>query len=61
MVEKLYTTGEVAKYLNVEKETVLVWLRSKKMKGSRMSQSKLWRVSESQLKEFLEATSNVRS
>jgi DNA-binding transcriptional MerR regulator len=31
-MKKVYTTGQVAKKLNVHKNTVLYWLRTKKIK-----------------------------
>lgn len=51
MVDEIYTVDEVAKILKVEVRTVQEWLKTDKMPGFVVG--KEYRVSESQLQEFI--------
>ncbi|MFA5030399.1 MAG: helix-turn-helix domain-containing protein [Patescibacteria group bacterium] len=55
-MEKLMTIGEVSRYLRVSERTLFRYIKSKKLKAYRIGQ---WRVSESNLKQFLRKMSNV--
>jgi len=50
-MEKVYTPEQVAEILQISRYTVMEWLRNGKLKGIRIG--KLWRVRESDLKEFV--------
>lgn len=50
---KLYTTFEVADILKVSERTVREWIRKKKLGATRLGGTKTVRVSEEDLKEFL--------
>jgi excisionase family DNA binding protein len=54
--ERLFTVAEVAERLSVEPETVQGWLREGKLGGYQLSRRAGWRISESDLRRFLEAT-----
>lgn len=47
----LYTPAEVAEKLKVNREVIYKWLQRGKLKGRKIG--KLWRVSDSDLDEFL--------
>ncbi|MFA5445775.1 MAG: helix-turn-helix domain-containing protein [Bacteroidales bacterium] len=47
----LYTPSEVAEKLRVNREVIYKWLQAGKLKGRKIGN--LWRVSESDLDEFL--------
>ena len=49
--ERFYTPEQVARLLQVKAITVHRWLREGKLKGFRIG--RLWRISHSQLEEFL--------
>jgi len=49
---KVYSVRQVAEALSVAPLTVYKWLWSKQLKGYRLGRT--WRISESDLKEFLE-------
>jgi len=51
--EQLYTPQEVAEYLKVKPNTVYRWLRSGELSAIRFQRE--YRVSESDLREFLQA------
>ena len=51
MSEKLYTVEQVAEQLQVDPESVRIWLRSGKLKGVKVG--RLWRIREDDLEEFL--------
>ena len=51
-MEELLTIEQVALRLQVDDETVRRWLVAGKLKGFKIGGS-LWRVSESELKEFI--------
>lgn len=51
MNEVLYTPSEVAEKLKVNREVVYKWLQGGKLKGGKIAN--LWRVSDTDLKEFL--------
>ncbi len=50
------TIGEVASYLRVSERTLFRYIKSKKLKAYHIGQ---WRISESQLKNFLKKTTYV--
>ncbi|PKM47876.1 MAG: DNA-binding protein [Firmicutes bacterium HGW-Firmicutes-8] len=50
-MEQLFNIEEVAEILGVKAETVRTWLRSGKIKGTKLG--KLWRVKESELQKFI--------
>lgn len=52
MVTKMYSATEVATILGVTKATVREWLKTEKLKGVKPTGQ--WRVSETELKRFLE-------
>jgi two-component system response regulator VicR len=53
---KFLTREEVAKYLRVHPRTIERWLKSGTLKGYKLGTGKtsLWRISEDELKKFLE-------
>lgn len=51
--ERWLTVPEVADVLRVHPETVREWLRAGRMRGVRIGRRSGWRISESQLGEFL--------
>jgi excisionase family DNA binding protein len=53
--EKLYTPREVAEYLRVDTNTIYRWLRDGKLGGAKIGRD--YRISESQLRAFLEERS----
>ena len=53
--EPLLTVDQVAERLKVDAETVRRWLREGQMQGYRLG-SRWWRVSEADLRRFLEAS-----
>lgn len=55
MAEKLMKPEEVAARLDVDPETVRIWLRKGRLPASKIGH--FWRVSEAQLQEFLQETS----
>jgi len=53
-IEKLYTTHEVAAYLDMNIETLRRWLREGTIKGYKLpSRAGGWRIPESELKRIL--------
>ncbi len=56
---KIYTPEEVAEILKVRPQTVLKWLRQGIMPGSKIQ--KKWRITEEDLKLFLEKNKNLKS
>lgn len=55
-MEKFYTPEQVSKLLQLKAVTVHRWLRDGRLKGFRLG--RLWRISRSQLEEFLDSNSN---
>jgi excisionase family DNA binding protein len=53
---KMYTLLEISEILNVSVESVRRYVRSGKLKASRVG--RLWRVQEEDLKKYLEKNSN---
>lgn len=51
-VEKLYTVEEIAENLRVSKDTVRLWIRIKKLPAKKIGKN--WRISEKEVKEFLQ-------
>ena len=56
-MEKLLTLKETAKVLRVSERTIMRYLKSGKLKASRVGQ---WRIKQSDLNKFLEKYSNVK-
>ena len=59
MEERLYTPQEIAEYLRVDPGTVYRWLRSGELEAIKFSRE--YRITESQLKNFLEEHRTKRS
>ncbi len=57
--QKLQTPLDVAKRLQVNERTVTQWLRKGQLRGFKIG--KEWRVSESDLEAFIEASANMPS
>jgi excisionase family DNA binding protein len=51
--EEFLTVAEVAARLKVDPETVRVWLRSGRLRGTRLSRAAGWRVPESEVEHVL--------
>lgn len=58
MSDKLLTIEEVADVLRVSTRTVIRYIKSGKLKASKIG---VWRIKEIDLNKFLENTSNTRS
>ena len=56
MEERLLTPEQTAARLQLREITILHWLRAKKRPGVKLG--KLWRVKESDLRQFIDALSN---
>lgn len=56
--DKLLTIEEVAKILRVSERSINRYITSGKLRASKIG---WWRIKESDLNEFLEKTSNIRS
>lgn len=57
--EKLYTLQEVANYLKVSRQTIYNYVGAGKLKASKLAGAKEYRVTESEIKRFMEANSNI--
>lgn len=55
MKDKLLTTEDAAKMLQVSPDTVRGWLRRGVIKGTKVGDGRLWRISESTIDEFVKA------
>jgi excisionase family DNA binding protein len=55
MSEKLLTPDDAAALLQVSPGTVRKWLRKGLIKGTKVGDGKLWRISESTINEFVKA------
>ena len=55
MTDKLLTPDVVAERLAVSPATVRIWLRKGTLKGIKVGGGKLWRISESEIEEFIKA------
>lgn len=56
MEERLLTPEQTAARLQLSEITIIYWLRAKKLPGVKLG--KLWRVKESDLRQFIDALSN---
>ena len=56
-MDKLFTLKETAKILRVSERTIMRYLKSGKLKASKVGQ---WRIKESDLEKFLKQNSNVK-
>ena len=56
-MEKLFTLKETAKILRVSERTIMRYLKSGKLKASKLGQ---WRIKESDLEKFLKENLNVK-
>ena len=57
-MEKLLTLKETAKILRVSERTIMRYLKSGKLKASKLGQ---WRIKQSDLDKFLKDNSNVKT
>jgi excisionase family DNA binding protein len=55
MNERLLTPDEAANILRVSSQTVRRWLRNGSIKGTKVGDGRLWRISESTINEFVRA------
>lgn len=51
---EIFTIGQAAKKLSVSDYTLRDWLRKGKIKGSKIGNGRLWRITEDQIKEYLD-------
>lgn len=51
---EIYTIGQAAEKLSVSDYTLREWLRNGKIKGSKIGNGRLWRITEDQIKEYLD-------
>lgn len=56
-MEKLFTLKETARILRVSERTIMRYLKSGKLKASKVGQ---WRIKESDLEKFLKENSNKK-
>ena len=56
-MDKLFTLKETAKILRVSERTIMRYLKSGKLKASKLGQ---WRIGESDLDEFLKENLNIK-
>ena len=57
-MEKLFTLKETAKILRVSERTIMRYLKSGKLKASKVGK---WRIKQSDLEKFLKENSNVKT
>ena len=57
-MEKLFTLKETAKILRVSERTIMRYLKSGKLKASKLGK---WRIKQSDLEKFLKNNSNVET
>lgn len=55
MNEKLLTPEDAAALLQVSSATVRKWLRKGVIKGTKVGEGRLWRISEATINEFVQA------
>jgi excisionase family DNA binding protein len=56
-IEKLYTIEEVAKIFRVSTRTITRYIEDNRLKASKLG---VWRIKQSDLNVFLDATSNIK-
>lgn len=56
-MDKLFTLKETAKILRVSQRTIMRYLKSGKLKASKIGQ---WRIREKDLEKFLKENSNIK-
>lgn len=56
---EIYTVEQVAKKLTVKPTTIQEWLRTGRLRGSKIGTSKIWRIQEDSIQEFLTSTENT--
>ena len=56
---RFYTVNEVAEIMQVRVETVLRWIYAKKLKASKLPGSRLWRIKEADIENFMTRGENV--
>lgn len=56
---KFYTVKEVSVIMQVRIETVLRWIYARKLKASKLPSSRIWRIREEDIIEFMEQGLNV--
>lgn len=55
-----YTVNEVSDIMQVRVETVLRWIYAKKIKASKLPGSRIWRIREEDIVDFMERGANTR-
>jgi putative resolvase len=50
--DRLYNIGEVAQYLGMSKDTIMTWIRSGRLKASRIG--RFWRIRARDLERFID-------
>lgn len=50
---KVYTVEQAAKKLSVSDQTVRLWLREGLIKGTKIGDGRIWRITEEAITEFL--------
>jgi len=55
MAERMLTPDDAAELLQVAPNTVRGWLRKGVIKGTKVGDGRLWRISESTINEFVKA------
>lgn len=58
-METFYSVDEVADMLKVRRETILYKIYDKDLRASKLPKSRIWRIAESDLKEYLRAGENT--
>ncbi|MGL5243891.1 MAG: helix-turn-helix domain-containing protein [Sarcina sp.] len=58
---KFYTVNEVSEIMQVRVETVLRWIYAKKIKASKLPGSRIWRLQEVDILEFMERGANTNA
>lgn len=51
----IYTVGQAAEMLSVSDYTLRDWLRTGKIKGSKIGGGRLWRLTSKQIEEYMES------
>lgn len=57
-MDTFYSVDEVAEMLKLRRETVLKKIYAKELRASKITNSRIWRIAESDLREFLRMGEN---
>ena len=61
MTEKMLTPDDAAELLQVSPNTVRGWLRKGVIKGTKVGEGRLWRISEATINDYvLSASNNIK-